>query len=162
MSQNGLRDQLLFKLGISTGLRDGDLVALTVEQVKGKSSFKIREGKTKKERTIYLNNLMADIADYIETLPNEAIYLFPSRKGGSYISTTQAYRILTKAGDMVGNKSIGTHTMRKTFGYTYYQATKDVATLMEIFNHSSQKTTLRYIEITEEAIENSIKGISFF
>ncbi|WP_155273170.1 tyrosine-type recombinase/integrase, partial [Lysinibacillus sphaericus] len=69
MSQNGLRDQLLFKLGVSTGLRCGDLVALKVEQVKGKSSFKIREGKTKKERTVYLNNLMADIADYIETLP---------------------------------------------------------------------------------------------
>lgn len=77
-------------------------------------------------------------------------------------SITQAYRILAKAGDMVGNNSVGTHTMRKTFGYTYYQATKDVATLMEIFNHSSQKTTLRYIGITEEAIENSIKGISFF
>jgi len=162
MSTNGLRDQLLFKLGISTGLRCGDLVALKVEQVKGKSSFKIREGKTKKERTVYLNNLMADIADYIETLPNEAVYLFPSRKGDGHITTTQAYRIIAKAGDMIGNHSIGTHTMRKTFGYTYYQATKDVATLMEIFNHSSQKTTLRYIGITEEAIENSIKGVSFF
>lgn len=158
----GLRNQLLFKLGISTGLRCGDLVALTVEQVKGKSNFKIREGKTKKERTVYLNNLMADIAEYIETLPQGTVYLFPSRKGDGHISTTQAYRIITNAGDMIGRKDIGTHTMRKTFGYTYYQATKDVATLMEIFNHSSQKTTLRYIGITEESIENSIKSISFF
>lgn len=122
----------------------------------------IREGKTQKERTVYLNNLMADIADYIETLPTGTVYLFPSRKGDSHITTTQAYRIIAKAGDMIGNDSIGTHTMRKTFGYTYYQATKDVATLMDIFNHSSQKTTLRYIGITEESIENSIKGISFF
>lgn len=158
----GLRNQLLFKLGISTGLRCGDLVALTVEQVKGKSNFKIREGKTKKERTVYLNNLMADIAEYIETLPQGTVYLFPSRKGDGHISTTQAYRIITKAGDMIDRNDIGTHTMRKTFGYTYYQATKDVATLMEIFNHSSQKTTLRYIGITEESIENSIKSISFF
>lgn len=162
MSQNGLRDQLLFKIGVSTVLRCGDLVALKVEQLKCKSSFKIREGKTKKERTVYLNNLMTDIADYIETLPKETVYLFPSRKGDNHITTTQAYRIIAKAGDVIGNDSIGTHTMRKTFGYTYYQATKDVATLMEIFNHSSQKTTLRYIGITEEAIENSIKSISFF
>ena len=158
----GLRNQLLFKLGITTGLRCGDLVALTVEQVKQKSNFKIREGKTKKERTVYLNNVMAEINDYIETLPTGTVYLFPSRKGDSHISTTQAYRIITKAGDMIGKRDIGTHTMRKTFGYTYYQATKDVATLMEIFNHSSQKTTLRYIGITEESIENSIKSISFF
>ncbi|PCD81624.1 site-specific integrase [Lysinibacillus fusiformis] len=158
----GLRNQLLFKLGISTGLRCGDLVALKVEQVKGKSSFKICEGKKKKERKVYLNNLMADIADYIETLPQGTVYLFPSCKGDSHITTRQAYSIIAKAGDMIGNHSIGTHTMRKTFGYTYYQATKDVATLMGEFNHSSQKTTLRYIGITEEAIENSIKSISFF
>ena len=105
---------------------------------------------------------MAEINDYIETLPTGTVYLFPSRKGDSHISTTQAYRIITKAGDMIGRRDIGTHTMRKTFGYTYYQATKDVATLMGIFNHSSQKTTLRYIGITEESIENSIKSISFF
>ena len=162
VSEYAKRNQLLFKLGISTGLRCGDLVSLMVEQVKGRSFFKIREGKTKKERTVYLNNLMADIADYIDTLPTGTVYLFPSRKGEGHITTTQAYRIIAKAGDMIGNQSIGTHTMRKTFGYTYYQATKDVATLMEIFNHSSQKTTLRYIGITEEAIENSIKSISFF
>jgi len=158
----GLRNQLLFKLGITTGLRCGDLVALTVEQVKGKSKFKILEGKTKKERTVALSHVMAEISEYLETLPTGTVYLFPSRKGENHISTTQAYRIITKAGDMIGRKDIGTHTMRKTFGYTYYQATKDVATLMEIFNHSSQKTTLRYIGITEESIENSIKSISFF
>ena len=162
VSEYAKRNQLLFKLGISTGLRCGDLVSLMVEQVKGKSSFKIREGKTKKERTVYLNNLMADIADYIDTLPTGTVYLFPSRKGEGHITTTQAYRIIAKAGDMIGNQSIGTHTMRKTFGYTYYQSTKDIATLMEIFNHSSQKTTLRYIGITEESIENSIKSVSFF
>ena len=161
MAEYGLRNQILFKLGISTGLRCGDLVALRVEQVKGKSSFKIREGKTKKERTVYLDSMMVDIADYIETLPPAALYLFPSRKGG-HITTTQAYRIITKAGEMVGNTSIGSHTMRKTFGYTYYKATNDTATLMEIFNHSSQKTTLRYIGMTEERIQQSIRRVSFF
>lgn len=158
----GLRNQLLFKLGISTGLRCGDLVALTVAHVKGKSSFKIREGKTKKERTVYLDSVMADIADYIDTLPSNTVYLFPSRIGDGHITTTQAYRVITKAGEMIGNNSVGSHTMRKTFGYTYYNATNDIATLMEIFNHSSQKTTLRYIGMTDERIKQSIKNVSFF
>lgn len=157
----GLRNQLLFKIGVTTGLRCSDLVKLKVDQVRGKSSFKIVEGKTEKVRIVYLNQVMADIADYLETLPPGTEYLFQSRKGGP-ISVTQAYRIIISAGDLIGNHSVGTHTMRKTFGYTYYQATKDVATLMEIFNHSSQKTTLRYIGITEETIENSIKSVSFF
>ena len=161
MGEYGLRNQLLFKLGVTTGLRCSDLVRLKVEQVRGRSSFKIREGKTKKERIVYLNQVMADIADYIETLDKGSVYLFESKKGG-HITVTQAYRILTKAGEMIGNQSIGTHTMRKTFGYTYYKETKDIATLMEIFNHSSQKITLRYIGMTSETIENSIKSISFF
>lgn len=157
----GLRNKLLFKIGVTTGLRCSDLLKIKVEQVRGKSSFKVSEKKTDKPRTVYLNQVMADIADYIETLPPGTEYLFQSRKGGP-ISVTQAYRIIIDAGDLIGNHSVGTHTMRKTFGYTYYQATKDVATLMEIFNHSSQKTTLRYIGITEETIENSIKSVSFF
>ena len=158
----GLRNQLLFKIGISTGLRCGDLVALKVETVRGKSRFEIREGKTKKIRTVHLNTLMADIAEYIETLPDNCEYLFPSQIGDGHITTTQAYRILSHAGDMIGLQSIGTHTMRKTFGSIYYKETKDIATLMEIFNHSSQKITLRYIGYSEEQVEKSITSIQFY
>lgn len=162
MAKNsGPRNVLLFKIGISTGLRVGDIVKLRIEDVKGKSSFKVREGKTKKERTVYLNAIMADIADYLADNLNEG-YLFPSRKGDSHITTTQAYRVLAEAGDAIGHNDIGTHTMRKTFGYHYYKRTKDVATLMEIFNHESQRTTLRYIGITEEEKENSLKDFRLF
>lgn len=162
MTKNGKRDQLLFKLGISTGLRCGDLVGLKVEQVRGKTSFNVREGKTSKERTVHLDKVMVEIAEYLETLPTETVYLFPSRKGDCHITTTQAYRILAKAGDMVGRNDVGTHTMRKTFGYQFYTQTKNLEQLMTILNHSSQKITLRYIGITKETIETSIKSVTFF
>lgn len=45
---------------------------------------------------------------------------------------------------------IGTHTMRKTFGYHAYQNGTSLELLMNIFNHSSKSETLRYIGITEE------------
>ena len=52
MSQNGLRDQLLFKLGVSTGLRCGDLVALTVEQVvKENQNLRFKKAKLRKTET---------------------------------------------------------------------------------------------------------------
>ena len=82
-------------------------------------------------------------------------------KGDSHITTTQAYRILAKAGDRIGRHDIG-HTMRKTFGYQFYTQTKDLEQLMTILNHSSQKITLRYIGITKETIETSIKSVTFF
>ena len=159
--QNANRNVLLFKIGISTGLRVGDIVKLKVSDVKGKSNFKIREGKTKKERTVHLNAIMADIADYTEGMSEEG-YLFPSRKGDSHITTTQAYRVLVQAGELVGRQDIGTHSMRKTFGYHYFKRTKDVVTLMNIFNHSDQSITKRYIGITEEEVADSLKDFRLF
>lgn len=156
------RNVLLFKIGISTGLRIGDIVKLRISDVKGKSSFKIREGKTKKERTVHLNAIMADIADYTEGLNNNDGYLFASRKGDSHITTTQAYRVLTSAADLLGRSDIGTHTMRKTFGYHYYKHTHDIVTLMNIFNHSDQSTTKRYIGITDEEVGDTLKNFRLF
>ncbi|MCB2294485.1 tyrosine-type recombinase/integrase [Clostridium algoriphilum] len=45
---------------------------------------------------------------------------------------------------------MGTHTLRKTFGYHAYQNGSSLELLMDIFNHSSKAQTLRYIGITEE------------
>lgn len=155
------RNVLLFKLGISTGLRIGDIVKLRIDDVKGRSSFIIYEGKTKKARTVHIGAIMPEIADYVEGLPEGTVYLFGSRKGG-HITPTQAYRVLDKAADALGWDYIGTHTMRKTFGYHYYQQYKDIVTLSEIFNHASQQVTRRYIGIREEEIGDTLRTFRLF
>lgn len=156
LSKQASRNLLLFNIGINTGLRIGDIVKLRIKDVKGRSSFPVHEGKTAKKRTVHLNAIMSDIADYLTDKPDEG-YLFPSRKGDGHITTTQSYRVLNKAADLIGRDDIGTHTLRKTFGFHYYQRTKDVATLMEIFNHSDQATTKRYIGIRDKEIADSLR-----
>jgi len=151
------RNQLLFSIGINTGLRVGDLLRLRIEDVKGKSSVKIQEGKTSKARIVHLDAVMAEIADYLENQPKVGA-LFPSQRTGESMSTVQAYRILKAAGKKCGYDYVGTHTMRKTFGYHYFQRTHDIVTLMIIFNHSSQNITKRYIGIEEDDIKNSLKN----
>ena len=49
---------------------------------------------------------------------------------------------------------IGTHTLRKTFGYHAYQQGTDVTLLQKVFNHSAPSITLRYIGITQDDIDN--------
>ncbi len=61
---------------------------------------------------------------------------------------------MQKAGDFANVESIGTHTMRKTFGYWFYKQTKDVAMLQEILNHSTPHIPLKYIEINKEEKDN--------
>ncbi|WP_338070792.1 tyrosine-type recombinase/integrase [Enterococcus xiangfangensis] len=67
-----------------------------------------------------------------------------------------------KVGDLLNLDHLGTHTMRKTFGYTVYQNKKDIRLVMELLNHSSEKITLRYIGISEEQKKNTVENIDFF
>lgn len=150
----GERDYILFLVGINTGLRVSDLLKLKVSDIKGKKKVLIQEGKTKKSRTIHLTNIYNEIQEYLQTVNSQ--WLFPSRKGDKPISKIQAYRQLNKAADFAGVEAIGTHTMRKTFGYWHYKRRKDVAQLQTILNHSKPSVTLTYIGITEEEIEDSL------
>ena len=45
--------------------------------------------------------------------------------------------------------------MRKTFGYWFYQRTKDIATLQKMLNHSSQRETMIYIGLEQEEINRA-------
>lgn len=151
LAQNGTRDVLLFSMGINTGLRISDLLSLKVGDVRGKGEYVLKEKKTKKNKRILLHAVRKDIEDYT-MLKSDDEYLFASRKGEGPISRVQAYRILNNAARDVGLEEIGTHTLRKTFGYHFYRANQNVAMLQQLFNHSSPSITLRYIGITQDEI----------
>src|SRR5699024_9358914 len=110
------RDILIFLLGINTGLRVNDLVKLKVEDVRGKQAFGRKEGKARNEREVKTAVLAGEMERYADERDSEED-LFPSQKGDNHVSTTQVCRILESAGDVLGREDIGTHTMRKTFGY---------------------------------------------
>lgn len=156
--KNGSRDHLLFVIGINSGLRVSDLLALKVSDVKNKVYITLTEKKTGKIKRYILDNVKAQLDEYIDGM-REDDYLFASRQGNNKpIQRVQAYRILNNAARRVGiTDEIGTHTMRKTFGYHFYQKTKDVALLQSLFNHSSPSVTLRYIGINQDIIDNALR-----
>ena len=151
------RDYILFVIGINTGLRISDILQLKVGDVKG-SHIVITEKKTNKHKRFYINGqLRKELSKYIKGM-NDNDYLFPSRKGNKPITRVQAYRILNDVAEKLGIDEVGTHTLRKTFGYWHYQQYKDVAILQDIFNHSSPSVTLRYIGITDDIKDKTIEG----
>ena len=117
----------------------------------------MKEDKTGKPKRFKINNGLKDELDkYVDGM-NDNEYLFKSQKGeNKSINWVQAYRILNDAARKVGLVEIGTHTLRKTFGYHFYQKTKDVALLQELFNHSSPSVTLRYIGINQDIMGKAI------
>lgn len=85
---------------------------------------------------------------------DDSDWLFPSRKGTDHLQPKAVYKIIQK----VAAGYIGTHTLRQTFGYHYYKRTKEIVFLMEIFGHSNQQITKRYIGITQDEISDSLKN----
>ena len=82
--------------------------------------------------------------------------MFPSRKGTAAITRVQAWRILNDAAAHSGldKDAIGTHTMRKTFGYHAYKMGMDLSVIQKLLNHSSPAITLSYIGITRDDLDN--------
>lgn len=151
------RNHFLFVLGINTGLRISDLLPLRVGDVRGRTHIVLCEKKTGKERRFLLNQTVKNaILAYTKGMGDEE-YLFPSYQTDKPITRIQAYRVLREAAEETGLNSIGTHTLRKTFGYFFYQRTKDVALLQSIFNHSAPSITLRYIGITQDIIDQAVE-----
>lgn len=159
LKEKGSRDLLLFTMGINTGLRISDLLKLKVIDVRNKSHVEIKEQKTGKiKRFPLLGNLQSMIEEYTKgKLDNE--YLFRSREGANKpITRVMAYKIINNACRKAGiTDNVGTHTLRKTFGYHHYQQFHDVAILQYLLNHSSPSITLRYIGITQDNVENTLQ-----
>ena len=103
---------------------------------------------------MYLSSLQDLIQEYTKDLDPED-YLFPSTKGG-HLEVNTAYQMFQKVAKLLGRDDLGMHTLRKMFGYHYYKKTKDVATLIGIFDHSSEKITKRYIGINEDEISETL------
>lgn len=171
LKDNSLRNYLLFVLGINTGLRISDLLKLRISDViddNGKivNSMWIREGKNNKERNIYFNReVKKAIQEYLESLSNydPNWYLFKSQKGqNKAIDRGQAYLILNNAAQMVGIKErVGTHTLRKTFGYwARMKGIASIEQLQEIFNHATPAITKRYIGITQAELNNVYRDLN--
>lgn len=145
------RDYIMFITGVYTGLRISDILTLKVKEVTGQKFIYLREKKTNKQNIIAINKLLQkEYKWYCDLRPGDE-YLIKSREGANApLSRVQAYKILKEVGLEFGIENLGTHSMRKTFGYHYYIKTKDVGTLMKMFNHSSPAITLRYIGIVQD------------
>lgn len=152
------RNYMLFLTGISTGLRVGDILRLKVKDVQGWHVI-IREQKTKKNRrTKMTRTLKNELREYIKDKePHE--YLFQSRSGRNKpLNRRTVHWILKTAAEELGIENIGTHSMRKTFGYHYYQKYKNVADLMDMFNHSSSQITMIYIGVRQDDLDRKMSN----
>lgn len=149
------RDLLLFTIGTNCGLRISDIVGLNVSDVRNKSHIQIVEKKTKKFKKFPINSkLKPMLEEFTKDMPPDAP-LFTTVFGNRMDRFAAYYVLRTTVKALNLQEKIGTHSLRKTFGYHYYKKFKDIAMLQKILNHSSPSVTMRYIGIEQDQIDES-------
>ena len=160
---------LLIGCGAFFGLRISDLLGLTWNMVLS-DTFTITEKKTKKKRTIKVNeNFQKHIADCYKAMAikDRNDYCFKSKKGTIFsvqrINVKFKY-IKVKYGVKINNFS--THTLRKTFGRKVFESAGEqsemaLVKLMELFNHSSVAITKRYLGIRQQELMETYSLLEF-
>lgn len=159
---------LIFKFGLNTGLRISDILPIRVKDVfneryEYRYYLILKEKKTGKIKKIKLNSAIKKaISSFVKQQKlTQDSYLFYSRKGG-HLKRIQAYKVLKEAADICYVENFGTHSLRKTWGYWTYRASKyNIGLIMDTFNHSSQSITLRYIGINQEEKDELYSLVQF-
>ena len=170
------RNKLLFQVGINIGIRVSDLIKLKWnfffdEDGTFKNHYKFQPKKTRKTGkfvTLKFNDTVKKVVtDYYNEnkddpfvfRPNEDNYVFKSNKGmNKPITENGVWRMMDKAAGEAGIKlNVGSHTLRKTFGYWVWHNAEDknraLVLLQKIFNHSCTQVTMNYIGIMQDDLD---------
>ena len=183
LERGNTRDYTLFSLGISFGLRAGDLLKLRLCDLykpdgSPATDIELYEHKTGKKNRIRINSRCREILlDYIrQQQADHDVFdddpVFASREhdcNGELkpISLSLLSKNLKAAAKACGVEGhISSHSLRKTFVYQSIQANKGdwdaLFAIQHMLNHSSFKTTLRYCgadKDKEDNIRESIAGL---
>ncbi len=155
LANQSLRDLLFFVMGTNSGLRISDILNLNVGDVKDKTHITIIEKKTKKYKKFPINEKLQKLIEIHTKNRKNKEPLFKTVYDNR-LDRHQAYRIINNVCAELGIEyKVGTHSLRKTFGYHHYIKFNDIALLQKILNHSSTSITLRYIGIEQDKIDES-------
>lgn len=164
------REQALFIIGISTNLRGGDLVRLTIKNatdILEKGYCVIEEMKTRNRREVYMNSeAKLVLSKYLRrrelqhAKPDEKLFV---GQRGPLTRATLSKLVQRWCAEVGVPGKISSHTLRKTYGYfQYYHNGVGVAELMDDFHHKKQEITLTYIGVSgKEERQKRVEALRF-
>jgi len=151
------RDQALFELVYSTGLRVGELVALNLDAVDLKNmTVMVRRGKGAKDRLVPFGPPAAAALKAWLALRPELVdpqkedgqrALFLGRRGGR-LNDREVRRVLeARLANRGLDRHYSPHSLRHSFATHLLSAGADLKAIQEMLGHSSLATTERYTHL---------------
>lgn len=158
------RDQLLFLMGITSGLRIQELLSINVSDIiqHGKIVDRVYvqkrhfKGKTYGRSVLVNPKLHTLIMDVAGKKPSHSP-LFEGYMGQS-LARQSAWRIIKTAANILQLQGkVATHSMRKTFAHKVYAATdKDIVKTAHALGHSDVNNTMHYLSFLTEELDKVI------
>lgn len=155
--------QLCHLVAHPVGLRAQELCTLTRQQLHlGKRQGMLRiVGKRKKVREVPLNTTARlALSQYLETLPPEEQYLFPSEKTHRALTGRALGHLVTKYAIQAQVVDLSPHDLRHRFGYRMAEVVP-LHRLAQIMGHDSLDTTMLYVRGTKQDLQQDVERIAW-
>lgn len=158
------RNYIILLVGVNTGNRITTIIEqIPRDYIGGK--YTVTEHKTGKRQQFELNaSVYQSVKKYIDEFDiglNE--FMFKSRIDSKDAITREGvWRFMKKLAKEANIEyPIACHSMRKSYGRWFYDETHDLLMVQQLLGHDSAETTMRYICLEPNEIQEVRKGIAY-
>ncbi len=154
-----IRIKCLIEVLYSTGVRISELVNLKLSDIDSKKRMLRILGKGQKERNVYFTSKVEKSLDeWIDLIPNDSEFLFPSRSVLGHITRDSVNKILADIASNLGldRKKLSPHKLRHAFATHLLQKGADIRVIQELLGHSNISTTEIYTHILDSETLESV------
>jgi integrase/recombinase XerD len=154
-----LRERLIIKLLVYTGIRVSELCSLKVSDIDIKSkTLRIRGGKGDKDRlVVFSEKVVPDLKLYLMEMKDKqgkSDFLLPTSKSRK-ISSVTVERIVRNIVKRTGiAKKITPHTFRHTFATSLLRNGADLRIIQILLGHANISTTQIYTHVDDKTLKN--------
>ena len=148
------RDRAILEVLYSTGIRVGELVSLTLENISFIEEVVKVKGKGEKERVVPIGKpAVHALVEYLERRPAKNQKRVFLNKYGKPLTGRSVERMVAKYGKKAAvNKQVTPHTFRHTFATHLLERGADLRSVQELLGHKNITTTQIYTHLTVEKL----------
>lgn len=157
------KHRVMFRLMYSSGLRRGELIRLTPQDIDtkdGQCRIRILKSKGNKDRyTVLSKKVLEELREYYTTCRPKT-YLFNGRYKSQPMSSEGLRHALAAAVKKAGiRKDVNMHILRHSFATHCIEHGMNIKTLQYLMGHSSVLTTMIYLHISQVPLEHAFSPI---
>lgn len=154
--KEGLRNYVLFKLLLDTGLRINEELNLRIRDIDFSSNtIHVKITKTKSERYVFFTEGTKKVLKRLITTHKIKDHIFMNYKGNKMLSVDNVQNICFRIEKRLElEEKIRPHKWRHTFATNFLKRGGDLESLRLILGHTSLKTTQKYLHLDKDFLHD--------